>query len=278
MDDILAFGLTCRRTWPFARQRLWEWLRKRVGPWAGEQLVAVNNPCDGDDYPPGLFSASEIDALKGEYVQAYPRHHRGALIFWQFEISSFALREVVGGIRMPDPTPVSALMMMLDKLTIQGRADAALDAVEHEICIDMSMYAPVDEAWMLRNLTTKEFVRAEAVAIEPGHIRGPHIEKRGFHHLLLLRTCWDNPACRTAEKFGLPVPARGAWAGHRFEICTAKHHEEDVEKTRAEWSDGSEQAAAELDTLWEAAYGPNWRKVVCDPRWTALVDSAAQGT
>ncbi|KAJ4150071.1 hypothetical protein LMH87_010837 [Akanthomyces muscarius] len=264
VEDALIFGLTCRRIWQFARRRVCEWQRKRIGPWAGEHLVAVSDHCDDDDYPPGLFSAEEINQLMERWAEEVSWRYDWESTFWRFNISSFALERVVQHITMPERTPLSRLRSNLDR---QGRLPAALeDAIWHEIRVDKSVYAPADEVWMLRNLTTRELVRAEAVAIKQDLIHGPYIEKRGFHHLLLIRTAWGNPELREITRYRNhpPVPCRGPWAGHRFEICTAKHHEADVSATGAEWSDVSGDAKAELDNLWEAAYGPDWRDVEWD--------------
>lgn len=259
VEDAFILGLTCRRMWQFTRRRVCEWQRKRIGSWAGKNLVAVSDPCDDDDYPPGLFSRGEIRELVRRRAEALPR-------LYDWEYTSFTLEEAVKHMVVPVRLPLSRLRFNLER---QGRLPAALkDAMWHDVRVDKAVYAPADEAWMLRNLTTRELVRAEAVTIEPGLIHGPYIEKRGFHHLLLIRTAWGNPAIRAmaTHRSYPPVPCRGLWAGHRFEICTTTHHEADVGAAGAAWSDVSEEAAVELDKLWEAAYGPDWRNLEWDHR------------
>lgn len=55
-------------------------------------------------------------------------------------------------------------------------------------------YFPTDQPWILRNLTTKQFVRAEAIALKPEFIKGPHIIGLGFGEVLLSRICWTSAA------------------------------------------------------------------------------------
>ncbi|KAJ3478147.1 hypothetical protein NLG97_g8653 [Lecanicillium saksenae] len=265
MSDVMTFGLTCQRIWSFARIRLCDWQRQMVGPWAGKKLVAVGNSCDTGDYPPGLFTNEEIGKLNRERLEEVDFLYGGSS-FWRYEMSFFALEEVVEDILMPEPNPRAELKHLIGGLIGDGRMDAALYAVSHEMTLNRDVYGPDTEMWMLRNLTTREFVRSEAVAIKPEFICGPYLAIRGFQHLLLARTCWaDSWVGRTMRTLELPVSPRGDWAGHMFEICTVKHHEKHLETTGEHWSDVSCEIAVELDTLWEARYGKQWRKVFCHP-------------
>ncbi|EFY91376.1 hypothetical protein J3459_009764 [Metarhizium acridum] len=104
-----------------------------------------------------------------------------------------------------------------------------------------STYFPEDQPWILRNLTTKEFVRSEAVALKPQYIRGPSIDVLGFGDVLLYRILWSKP------RGIFPDMYRGIWAGHRFDIVALAKHKEDTKGT--EWRDVSEEVAKEIATI-----------------------------
>jgi hypothetical protein len=50
-------------------------------------------------------------------------------------------------------------------------------------------FFPTNEPWILRNLTNKQFVRAEAIALKPEFIHGPDIDILGFGEVVLSRVC-----------------------------------------------------------------------------------------
>src|SRR2546421_630588 len=55
----------------------------------------------------------------------------------------------------------------------------------------LSDFYPKDCSWVLRNLTTHEFVRSDAVALTPDHVQGPWVQCVGFGEVVLSRTCWS---------------------------------------------------------------------------------------
>ena len=121
---------------------------------------------------------------------------------------------------------------------------------------DESSLYPKDQPWILRNLTTQEYVRSEAIAIKPEYIRGPKIRYLGFGEVVLSRICWStNEESSTQNTHEIH---RGVWAGHRFEITTLERHEQDS-LGKAEWKDVSEEVANEIDMIWTEEYGSNWR-------------------
>ncbi|OCK97481.1 uncharacterized protein K441DRAFT_546631, partial [Cenococcum geophilum 1.58] len=65
---------------------------------------------------------------------------------------------------------------------------------------------------VLRDLIIREFVKANAIALKPGLVKGPLIKGLGFGEVVLLRICWSsNPDRSVLRK--LPL-YRGAWAGY----------------------------------------------------------------
>ena len=78
--------------------------------------------------------------------------------------------------------------------------------------------SPADAPWILRNLTTKEFVRCLPRADSQGR-RGyvDHPECKGLHvtEILMMRICWSRPY--RWENFP-QLKMHGPWAGHSFDI------------------------------------------------------------
>lgn len=116
----------------------------------------------------------------------------------------------------------------------------------------LTTFYPENIPWVLRNLTTKEFVRAEAIALKPEYIKGPFIQYFGFGHVILSRTSWSSSdSVGTRYEGGLH---RGVWAGHCFDIVplpTLVEAQEDDE-----WVDVSKVVAGEWGKIMEAENAP----------------------
>ena len=124
----------------------------------------------------------------------------------------------------------------------------------------LSRFYPKDQLWILRNLTTREYVRSEAIALKPEYIHGPHIDFLGFGEVILSRVSWStDPSVATPYEGGLH---RGVWAGHYFDITTMARHEQDTKEEG--WKDVSEEVAEEIAKIWEGEYGSDWRQIITE--------------
>ncbi|KAM0445324.1 hypothetical protein ACHAO4_009736 [Trichoderma viride] len=130
-------------------------------------------------------------------------------------------------------------------------------------------YFPRDQPWILRNLTTKQFVRAEAIALKLEFIKGPHIIGLGFGEVLLSRISWTSAALNMEDPANI---RRGIWAGHCFDITTLTRHERKTNGD-AEWTDVSDEVVTEIATIWESYFGADWRETLCRVFETRNVDS-----
>lgn len=120
------------------------------------------------------------------------------------------------------------------------------------------MFVPKDQAWILRNLTTKEFVTSGGIALDEKFINGPFIRGIGFGEVVMSRTCWSSSDSISMAYRG--QIHRGVWAGHRFDITTRGRHDESTRDGEEEWKDVSEEVAAEIAAIWESEFGPKWRE------------------
>jgi len=115
-----------------------------------------------------------------------------------------------------------------------------------------SEFFPADLKWVLRNLTTHEFVRSEAFAGNSSQ-NGPHIKDLGFEHIVLSRTFWSSSSDNA--RFNGRSVNRGTWAGHCLERTTLDRLTRSMLSDVA-WKDISEDAVEDIIQLWRAAR--NW--------------------
>ncbi|KAI1917800.1 hypothetical protein LOZ65_005020 [Ophidiomyces ophidiicola] len=105
---------------------------------------------------------------------------------------------------------------------------------------------PEEEKWILRNLTTREFVRAETIALSPEYIQGPFIRVIGFPELIISKTCWSEDP---NTWINIPIN-KGPWTGHCFDVIPISKLQ-NIET----WVDIGVQVAEELRGLCRAQYG-----------------------
>lgn len=108
--------------------------------------------------------------------------------------------------------------------------DSAFDLASSDILYEDSTYFPETEPWILRNITTKKFIRSEAITIKPEYIHSPFIDYLGFREVIVLFANSPGQVSGVEEQ---PWLSRGAWAGHRFDITTLAKHNLDTQA--AEW-------------------------------------------
>ncbi|KAI1357583.1 hypothetical protein F5Y08DRAFT_324013 [Xylaria arbuscula] len=229
-----------------------------LGTWSGKNFVCVGDEVEPDDYPPNLFSAEELDTLRP--LRTTVRRGDSGFQWWQcntpFALSHFAeesVSEIEGFVH-----PTTEALSLLEYFAPLGkRKPPTFAARGHWIIPKDSAYFPKDQSWILRNLTTKEFVRPEPIALKPKYISGPNIWVVGFGEVVMLRTCWSSAPSdvRINNTVG---PPRGVWAGYRFDITTIARHESDMDSS--EWTDVSDEVAREISEAWSYEFGCDIRE------------------
>ncbi|OBT60275.1 hypothetical protein VE03_10755 [Pseudogymnoascus sp. 23342-1-I1] len=86
-----------------------------------------------------------------------------------------------------------------------------------EIENDGSVFVARDQGWILRNLTTKEFVTAVGIALDEKYINGPFIYGIGFGHVVMSRVLWSTQCWHHDWPYSDNIK-KGVWAGHRFDM------------------------------------------------------------
>ncbi|KAI1745807.1 hypothetical protein F4680DRAFT_455811 [Xylaria scruposa] len=236
IDDVVCLGLANEYFWTLALRHLDDYYMSFLGTWSGNSIVCVGDDVKPDDCPAGLFSAEELDTVR------LPWHCRYKT---PFTLSHYA-KKVSKVEDLNDPTTDARALLRGCKSRGTGK-DPTFAARGQRIIPEASTYFPQDQPWILRNLTTKEFVRPEPIAIKPEYIHGADIWVVGFGEVVMLRTCWSSgPAdVRINNTIG---PPRGVWAGHRFDITTLAEHEAGIDS--AEWTDVSDEVAREISEAW----------------------------
>ncbi|OBT78919.1 hypothetical protein VF21_02778 [Pseudogymnoascus sp. 05NY08] len=246
LADLTCVGLMSPYLWGVTQDIIYRHYRKHFGCFAGENIVFAGSGIAPGDYPSALFPAEEVEVLDKRFfvLDNYYSH---------------------GYFHKPDPNDRPPLTLYNMRTTTGLEREmysplswlSAVHRKSEEIMVKDSLFVPTDQAWILRNLSTKEFVTSTRVALDAKFIHGPCIRGIGFGEVIALRTCWSS-GDYIRKCFG--QIHKGVWAGHRFDITTRGHHDESTKGEKEEWKDVSDEVAEEIAAIWESEYGPSWRE------------------
>ena len=241
IDDIICLGLTNQYFWSIGRERMHNYYASFLGRGARTNIVCVGEYVLPNDYPPDLFSAEELDVLRQKTIDDVP--------FTLYHFTSDSIS---------DEEREVSIFLESDDLAIRLSLlhDPAFASIRSEIYVEEETYLPEDQPWILRNLTTKQFVRSEAIALKPEFIHGPIISILGFGEIVMSRICWSSSS--SVSMVDTTNISRGVWAGHCFDITTLSRHED--ETNGIGWSDVSDEVAREIAGIYESNFGANWRE------------------
>ncbi|KAK1254133.1 hypothetical protein MKX08_008128 [Trichoderma sp. CBMAI-0020] len=259
IEDVVSLGLVNKRLCSIAQEQLRPYFPQYFAPWANENIACVGDYSAENDFPPGLFSDAELEALQREEITIFIEEEAEWKTGSPNRLDDFTYPGVSHIQERPMEVLSSKTWRLRDCL---GKPKSVKDPSLNSLiksCDIYRDYFPRDQPWILRNLTTKQFVRAEAIALKPEFINGPHIVGLGFGEVLLSRISW------TSAALGIEDPAnigRGIWAGHCFDITTLARHERKTSND-AEWTDVSDEVVTEIDIIWESYFGAEWRETLC---------------
>ncbi len=261
LEEVLILGIQTQHFWNVARRHLQAYVASCLGgSWAGEGIICVGDYSEPKDLPLNVLaevgregsqkmikeSEYSDDDSADEYSDPDSTNLHLLAHYWYPEVER----------------PKNDLHYRLFSLLNQhGEWHRLSNSLKAQISIELESYEfsefyAVNQPWILRNLTTQEYVRSEAIAIKPEHIRGPHIRGRGFGECVLSRTCWSTDGnCGMENTHDIH---RGVWAGHHFDITTLERHRQGS-LGQTEWKDVSEEVANEMEKTWTEGLGSNWR-------------------
>ncbi|KAF4511959.1 hypothetical protein G6O67_001154 [Ophiocordyceps sinensis] len=266
IEDVVSLGLVNQHLCDIAREELETYFCEHFGPWAGQKIVCVGEEVEPNDYPPGLFSDAELEALSKEEIEVYCEGTEQYIVMTPSSLDHFTIPGVSQMQQEPSICIRRESFRLRDyfsNLPASERRRLTSIGLPPEGNDDRKFF-PTDQPWILRNLTTKQFVRAEAIALKPKFIDGPNIKVLGFGEVVLSRICWSS--CNPWVPWGIEDPTnicRGIWAGHCFDITTLAKHQDETSNGRG-WTDASDEVAKEIATIWERNIGTNWREVLCE--------------
>ncbi|KAG6041181.1 hypothetical protein E4U39_006689 [Claviceps sp. Clav50 group G5] len=262
--------LTNQYFWSIAREYVVRYLMqsRSLGVWADQKLITVGDYVKVDDYPPGLFATQED---KENLLKRRPEDEDSEYEDSEYEDSEYEVDQLPveqQTLTLYDRIKRSFTELPESTIRFDCRDYSVLDALAHPSCyptvrhvffMDEDDFYPRDEVWILRNLTTHQYVRREPLELQPGFARGPFVGGIGFGCVVLSRISWSS-----SSSVALHDPTgrihRGLWAGHRFDITTMTRHEKLT--AGQNWTDVTEELVEEVTAIWSAAMGPDWKQKV----------------
>lgn len=239
VEDVLRFSLTNQYFWAVGLSHIEEHIVDSLAPWAGQRIICVSDKSDPRDFPPNILSATEAEEVK----ELNKVNDLDTFSIWH------NYKKVSG------PT----LSQRLQRWFLEYEASHHMgSATRAEIMMGLDPeileFYPRHQRWILRNLTTREYVRGEVIALKGEFIHGPQIEIFGFAAVLISRICWSTEP----EKIGGGDNIiRGKWAGHRFDITPLAWLKE--EHDGEGWKDVSNDILREIDLILAGQVGDDWR-------------------
>ncbi|KAG6101637.1 hypothetical protein E4U30_001530 [Claviceps sp. LM220 group G6] len=261
LKSVIFLGATSQYFWSIAREYVVRDFMQSLGVWAGQQLITVGDYVEVDDHPPGLFATEED---KETLLERRPEDEEAEdedSEFNQLPVVQQAVTLYLRISRSFETELPEAITGLRDRklYSILGalRQDPCYRTVKNAIKMQRDDFYPQDEVWILRNLTTQQYVRREPLELQPGLAHGPFVRGIGFGCVVLSRISWSS-----SDTMGLPDPTgrihRGLWAGHRFDITTMTRHEKLT--AGQNWTDVTEELVEEVTAIWSEASGPNWKQ------------------
>jgi hypothetical protein len=226
-SDIIALGLSCLGFWPIIHRHILRGYTKTAAPWAGTKIAFQGSYCY--DLPKPFLEDGLLERIVPEQLSGRPWGR-----FRQFFYAHGNFDRPVG----PRDLALAWREAMNGHKSNLGISSARWEKLQEEL--SCSGLFPRDRNWVLRNLTTHEFVNSKA--LETNMLKDGRQMK--FEDVLMTKICWTSYTSHGDERFNLH---RGAWAGHRFDIVTSEVHAQ--ERSRSEWRDITNGVLKQLEWL-----------------------------
>lgn len=267
IEHVFILGLQSQHFWNVARRHIQAYCASPCGPWAGKGIICVGEYLEPTDYPPNILSESEKNELQKGLSESEiwddVSTDEGSTDFVSGPTNLYSLADA--RYRQSREWEYSLDCRLIGHAALLKEWNRLPELRTSQICSELrynlSDFYPEDQPWVLRNLTTQEYVRSEAIAIKPEYIHGPNIDVLGFGEVVWSRICWSTETdCSMDYTDNIH---RGIWAGHRFDITTLYRHKQgSLEGT--EWKDVSEEVANWVEKIWRKEFGSNWRDIAIE--------------
>ena len=252
LETALCLAFTSQYFWGVGREYFMRYYASLLGCWAGNPIINLGDGVEAGDIPAGL----KAEQWEEELQRRVSLDDIGASRLAPLSLVDYASTQFE---TVNVPVELPSLYHAFDRLKKKHKLPTDLYPGLTDIIMPRSTtYYPNDRVWILRNLTTGEFVRPEGFTVDPKYTHGPHIGVVGFGEVVLLRCSWSS----TSRGTGLPYPHsvhRGIWAGHRLDITTLDRLTERCSRSASQWKDISEEVAAEVDEMWSMQFTAGWK-------------------
>lgn len=190
IEQVFILGLLSQYLWNVTRMYLLTQYASSYGTWAGKSIICVGHYMESTDYPPNMLTESEEMELQeglnegenwdNEYSEC---SDDGATDFVSKPINLYSLARAryqpIG--EWPSVLGSRLKAHAMEVGVWHGLSEFCKSRIWDELLrYRSSDFFPKDQPWILRNLTTQEYVRSEAIAIKPEYIHGPNIDVLGF--------------------------------------------------------------------------------------------------
>ncbi len=214
--DTVALGLTCEAFWYLASSYIQRSYIRYSAPWAGTKLIFQGSW--STDLPESISGWKVVEDIVDDDHSRKPVARK---LFW----ASWDFDEPVT-CRQREKQLRHAMELFKERSrTPEGR----WGGIERSITCDGLF--PKDRTWMLRNLTTNEFVSYDPQKPEESTEGRKDTKPLRFEDVLLMKTCWTDRAPHGWEDLEIH---RGKWASHRFDIVAEEVH---LKEAATEWRD-----------------------------------------
>lgn len=267
IKSVVFLGLTSRYFWGLARPRIIRFYESYLGRWAGTNLICVGDYAQYEDLPKGILTEEDDKEARTGFTDPREKEYYGGespISLYIFASARFTrLPEYIG---MPRILNEKTEMAMLSN----SKKDPKPADFKKVVCPEFSDFYPTDRPWVLRNLTTHEYVRAEEIAIKKEHIHGPHIDYVGFGEVIISRICRSSDPSVSMNTSII----RGPWAGHAFDIVPEEQLQEDKD---VEWKDVSREVSHYVSYIWSNEFGDKWTEELPNMSWMKKLYGKADG-
>ncbi|KAF3484199.1 uncharacterized protein GIQ15_03523 [Arthroderma uncinatum] len=247
--DVVSLGLTCQYLWAISRSVITKYFTRFLGVWAGAPTT-----CNGHDtrWPYSSFGREEL----GLFNFVNMRKHR------------IILAKRPNSITSPKPEFSWSFRDLLRKhaLYITQKDRCPADLVRVVDPAPASFY-PTNGQWVLRNLTTRQYVTAQAIALKPEYIRGPFIDVLGFGEVIVAHTfnATHGSKPRYCPDIQEGTRCEGVWVGHALDIVPLNAATIDDG-----WEDASREVMGLIGRICRAEFGEDWQEKLIARKCSSL--------
>ncbi|KAG4438162.1 hypothetical protein IFR05_006373 [Cadophora sp. M221] len=231
--DTMALGLASERFWYPVSQQIHNSYLKGAAPWANTKILLQGSY--STTLPPSLLESPAVSKVIEWDGSRMPLSRKLFWAGWEFETTK-TLSKVEREWR-------AAAMMHKESSRIP---ESRWDRLQEQITT--SYLFPRDQNWLLRNLTSKEFISSASPIRRNTRRSEKSAEGLRFEDVFLMKTLWttDPPYEQDGKECDASV-----WARHCFDIVTEAIH-------KTEGGYGWQDVTAEIErdvAAWKLAWG-----------------------